>query len=114
MAMFRCGGGSGKIEPITVVVKGLDDGNGGGGTRIAVIGIVTLPNLGWTKATCDARSNTVGGSSTLVSRVNGHNVQVGASFDITDAESIELSVASNMTGSNLRGNDKVSATFTLS
>ena len=114
MAMFRCGGGSGKIEPITVVVKGQDDGKGGGGTRIAVIGIVTLPNLGWTKVTCDANSNTVGGSSTVGSKVNGVNIAVGASRDITGVESIKLEVGSNMTGSGLYGHDKVTATFTLS
>lgn len=104
----------GKIKPITVVVKGEDNGNGGGATRIAISGTVTLTNLGWTKVTCDARSNTVGGSSTVGPKVNGINITVGASCDITDAESIELSVVSNMTGSVLSGHDKVSATFTLS
>ena len=114
MAMFRCGGGSGKIKPITVVVKGEDNSNGGGATRVAASGKVTLPNLGWTKVTCDANSNTVGGSSSVGSRVNGVNIKVGASRDITGVESIVLSVGSNMTGSGLSGHDKVSATFTLS
>ena len=114
MAMFRCGGG-GKIEPITVVVKGEDNSSGGSGmTRVAAAGSVTLPNLGWTKVTCDANSNTAGGSSAVGSKVNGVNIKVGASRDIIGVESIVLYVGSNMTGSGLSGHDKVSATFTLS
>lgn len=112
MAMFRCGGG-GKVKPITITVVGQDTSNGGGGmNRVAASGTVTLPNLGWTKVTCDANSNTVGG--TVGSKVNGIKIEVGASRDITDAESISLNVGSNMTGSGLSGHDKVTATFTLS
>ena len=113
MAMFRCGGG-GKPKPITVSVVGLDNSNGGGATRVSALGSVTLPNLGWTKVTCDANSNTVGGSSKVGSKVNGVNIAVGASRDITGVESIKLEVGSNMTGSELYGHDKVTATFTLS
>ena len=82
--------------------------------RVAAAGSVTLPNLGWTKVTRDANSNTVGGSSTVGSKVNVVNIAVGASRDITGVESIVLYVGSNMTGSGLSGHDKVSATFTLS
>ena len=115
MAMFRCGGGSGKIEPITVVVKGEDNSIGGSGmTRVAALGSVTLPNLGWTKVTVNSRGNTVGGSSTVGAKLNGASTEVGASRDITGVESIKLEVGSNMTGSGLSGHDKVTATFTLS
>ena len=115
MAMFRCGGGSGKIEPITVVVKGEDNGSGGSGmTRVAALGSVTLPNLGWTKVTVNSRSNVAGGSSTVGTKINGVNTAVGASRDITGVESVRLEVGSNMTGSGLYGHDKVTATFTLS
>ena len=114
MAMFRCGGG-GKPKPITVSVIGQDTSGGGSGmTRVAAMGSVTLPNLGWTKVTCDANSNTVGGSSVVGSKVNGVHIAVGASIDITGVESIVLLVGSNMTGSGLYGHDKVTATFTLS
>lgn len=83
-------------------------------TRVAALGSVTLPNLGFTKVTCDANSNTVGSSSTVGSKVNGVNIAVGASRDITGVESVRLEVGSNMTGSGLSGHDKVTATFTLS
>lgn len=107
--------GGKKPKPITVSVIGQDTSSGGSGmTRVAALGSVTLPNLGWTKVTCDANSNTVGRSSTVGSKVNGVNIAVGASRDITGVESIKLEVGSNMTGSGLSGHDKVNATFTLS
>ena len=110
--MYKWGG---KIQPITVTVVGQDTSAGGSGmTRVAASGTVTLPNLGWTKVTVNSRSNTVGGSSTVGTKINGVNTGVGASKDITGTESILLNVGSNMTGSGLSGHDKVTATFTLS
>lgn len=113
MAMFRCGGG--KPKTITVSVTGKDNSYGGSGmTRVSATGSVIFPNLGWTKVICDSNSNTVGGSSTVVSRVNNVNISVGEPRDITGVEIITLQVASNMTGSGLSGHDTVNATFTLS